>query len=124
MKHIIIAPEDGARLLAVYTTAGRARQSLHVTAMNFRLCPKLMGLEKTRRACFQSQLGKCDGACEGLETAASYNERFLAAFDRQRVVAHGKPEELNESTDPQVRQEIGLREHERLREGRAARGAY
>jgi DNA polymerase III subunit epsilon len=55
--------------------------------MRYRLCPKLLGLEKTKRACFQSQLGKCDGACEGDETAASYNERFDAAFERQRIAA-------------------------------------
>jgi len=80
-----IAPEDGVRLLAVYTTATRARQSLHAIAMRYRLCPKLLGLERTNRACFQSQLGKCDGACEGAEPPARYNERFAAAFERQRV---------------------------------------
>src|SRR5262249_24569873 len=51
----------------------------------YRLCPKLMGLEKTRRACFISQLGKCNGACEGREAPREYNERFAAAFERQRV---------------------------------------
>jgi DNA polymerase III subunit epsilon len=81
-----ITPEDGVRLLAVYTTLGRARQSLHTVAMRYRLCPKLMGLEKTKRACFQSQLGKCEGACEAREPVSVYNERFLQAFERQRVV--------------------------------------
>ena len=46
-----------------------------------------MGLEHTNRACFQSQLGKCDGACIGEETTQSYNERFATAFERQRVAA-------------------------------------
>jgi DNA polymerase III subunit epsilon len=82
-----ITPADGCRLLAVFTTQARARQSLYATAMRFRLCPKLMGLEKTQRACFQTQLGKCDGACEGGESVQSYNERFEAAFERQRVAA-------------------------------------
>jgi DNA polymerase-3 subunit epsilon len=59
--------------------------------MRYRLCPKLLGLEKTQRACFQSQLGKCDGACEGTEPPASYNERFRAAFERQRVAAWPYP---------------------------------
>jgi DNA polymerase-3 subunit epsilon len=83
----VIAPEDGVRLLAVYTTQGRARESLHAAAMRYRLCPKLLGLEKTKRACFQSQLGKCDGACSGQESAIGYNQRFAAAFERQRVAA-------------------------------------
>jgi DNA polymerase-3 subunit epsilon len=81
-----ISPEDGARLLAVYTTLGRARTSLHAVAARYRLCPKLLGLERTNRACFQSQLGKCERACEGAEPPAAYNERFEAAFERQRVV--------------------------------------
>jgi DNA polymerase III subunit epsilon len=80
-----IAPEDGVRLLALYTTLGKARLSLHALVARYRLCPKLMGLEKTSRACFASQLGKCDGACEGLEAPEAYNERFVAAFERQRV---------------------------------------
>ena len=82
-----ISPEDGVRLLAVYTTLGRARLSLHALASRFRLCPKLMGLERTGRACFATQLGKCAGACEGLEPTEAYNERFTVAFERQRVVA-------------------------------------
>jgi len=82
-----ISPDDGVRLLAVYTTLGRARTSLHAVAARFRLCPKLMGLERTNRACFATQLGKCEGACEGREAPAEYNERFAAAFERQRVAA-------------------------------------
>jgi len=81
-----ITPEDGERLLAVYSTPTRARQSLHAAAMRYRLCPKLLGLERTNRACFQSQLGKCDRACEGSEPPGAYNDRFAAAFERQRVV--------------------------------------
>jgi DNA polymerase-3 subunit epsilon len=82
-----IAPEEGLRLLAMYTTLGRARLSLHALVARFRLCPKLMGLEKTRRACFASQLGKCAGACDGREAPEDYNERFAAAFERQRVAS-------------------------------------
>lgn len=82
-----ILPQDTDRLLAVYTTLGRARQSLHTTASRYWLCPKLMGLERTNRACFARQLGKCKGACEGVEPPAEYNQRFSLAFERQRVVA-------------------------------------
>jgi DNA polymerase-3 subunit epsilon len=82
-----IEPEDACRLLATYTTATRARQGLHSLAMRYRLCPKLLGLEKTDRACFQSQLGKCDRACEGVEPTEEYNKRFDTAFERARVAA-------------------------------------
>jgi DNA polymerase-3 subunit epsilon len=82
-----ITPEDGSRLLSVYTTQGQAKRSLNALVAKYRLCPKLMGLEKTRRACFLAQLGKCDRACEGVMQAAEYNERFAYAFERLRVAA-------------------------------------
>ncbi|HUD11937.1 MAG TPA: exonuclease domain-containing protein [Candidatus Saccharimonadia bacterium] len=82
-----ILPEDGARLLTVYTTVGRAKLSLGALARRYRLCPKLIGLERTSGASFQSQLGWCLKACEGLEAPDAYNLRFDAAFERQRVAA-------------------------------------
>ena len=84
-----INPSQAEEIMAVYTTSTRARESLHTLARNFYLCPKLMGLEKSRGACFQVQLRKCRGACGGIETADEYNERFLSAFERQRL--HGWP---------------------------------
>jgi len=81
-----IDPAHAQKLLAVYATKGAARRSLQAVVQNFRLCPKLLGLEHTKRACFLAQLGKCDGACEGLESVESYNARFEEAFSRHRVV--------------------------------------
>ncbi len=78
---------DGLRLLGMYTTRSRAVASLRALASQYRLCAKLLGLERTKRECFLSQLGKCGGACFGRETAEEYNERFEAAFERQRVAA-------------------------------------
>lgn len=80
-----IEAEDGPNLLGVFTTVGAARRSLHTTARNFYLCPKLLGLEKARGACFQLQLKKCFGACSGTEPPKEYNSRFETAFERHRV---------------------------------------
>jgi DNA polymerase-3 subunit epsilon len=82
-----ILAEDVEHLLAVYSTPGRTKQSLEATCWDFRLCPKLMGLEQTSRRCFAAQLGKCMGACAGEEDVASYNGRFKMAFGRQRIAA-------------------------------------
>ena len=82
-----IGLEAASQLLAVYTTQGMAKRSLRSLTGTYRLCPKLLGLEHTARACFLTQLGKCDGACEGRESPAAYNSRFEAAFERGRVVA-------------------------------------
>jgi DNA polymerase-3 subunit epsilon len=86
-----VEPDRAQKLLAMYTTQGRARRSLQALVQTFRLCPKLLGLEKTRRACFLAQLGKCNRACEGRETATEYNERFAVAFERQRVAVWPYP---------------------------------
>lgn len=80
-----IAPEAANSILAVYSTKTRAKDSLHAICSRYRLCPKLMGLENTKRECFLSQLGKCTGACVGEESPDSYNARFEQAFSRQRV---------------------------------------
>ncbi len=80
-----IDPDEAQRLLAVYATRTRAKSSLVALSARFRLCPKLLGLEKTNRECFLAQLGKCDRACEGAEPAEAYNERFEFAFERQKV---------------------------------------
>lgn len=69
-----------AGVLAVYERRGKMRASLEAAAKDWNLCPKLMGLEKSDRACFWSQLGKCKGACSGKETPASYNARLELAF--------------------------------------------
>ena len=80
-----ISPEEAQELLALYTTQGRAKRSLQSMVEKYRLCPKLLGLEKTKRACFLTQLGKCDRACEGAQAPAEYNERFDYAFERMKI---------------------------------------
>lgn len=82
-----IDPVSAGLILAVYPSRGRAKDVLNDLAKTFDLCPKLLGLEKARSACFLYQLHKCRGACIGKEAAESYNLRLLAAFEHQRVHA-------------------------------------
>lgn len=94
-----IEPDTTGDVMAVYATAGAARQSLHTAARNFLLCPKLMGLEKGSGPCFQYQLHKCHGACTGIETPEDYNARLETAFTHQRLHAwpYSGPIMINES---------------------------
>lgn len=80
-----LEPEDISSTLAVYTRRGRAKDSLNDLQKLYELCPKLLGLEKSKGACFLSQLHKCRGACAGRETAEAYNHRVELAFERQRI---------------------------------------
>ena len=77
--------EDAPNILAVYPRRGAARDSLLLMAKTFDLCPKLLGLEKARGACFSYQLHKCRGACAGYETAENYNQRLWTAFANHRI---------------------------------------
>jgi DNA polymerase-3 subunit epsilon len=49
------------------------------------LCPKLLGLESGKGACFQYQLGRCLGACIGVENTVNYNTRFDEAFKKMKI---------------------------------------
>jgi DNA polymerase-3 subunit epsilon len=83
-----VSPEDIANtrdVLAVYDRRSKLRASLEAAAKDWDLCPKLLGLEKSSRACFWSQLGICKGACAGKEAPEAYNARLLVAFTNQRL---------------------------------------
>lgn len=79
------AANNNDDVLAVYDRRSKVRASLERALREWNLCPKLLGLEKTNRACFWSQLGKCRGACTGAEQPDSYNQRLLTAFSRQQL---------------------------------------
>ncbi len=80
-----IETADIGNTLAVYDRRSRAKTSLLELQKLYDLCPKLLGLEKFKGACFMSQLRRCRGACTGKESPESYNVRLALAFERQRL---------------------------------------
>lgn len=82
-----IEPESAAEIAAIYPRRSTARQSLEALIKTYDLCPQLMGVEKSKGACFMRQLHKCRGACIGEESAELYNQRVNLAFERQRIQA-------------------------------------
>lgn len=74
------------RILGVFRSRPQAKTVLHELARAHRLCPRLLGLERsTRGPCLASQLALCDGACAGREPAPAYNARLAAAFVERRI---------------------------------------
>ena len=67
-------------VVAEFRTKRQAEEEIHLLAKAFELCPKLLGIEKRKGACFSHQLKRCRGACIGLEEPESYNRRFREAF--------------------------------------------
>lgn len=82
-KHELIDPQAG--VISVFRSMTAARSKLRHLAKEHNLCEKLMGIEKTDRACFAHGLGKCGGACIGLESSEDYNKRFRKVFARRRI---------------------------------------
>jgi DNA polymerase-3 subunit epsilon len=69
----------------MYPSRMKAKNSLLETTRVFQLCPKLMGLETGKGACFSYSLGKCKGACINKETPELYNRRFEIAMEQSRL---------------------------------------
>lgn len=85
------AGTDLSTVYGLYRNRTMAKKKLDELTRTFDLCPKLMGLEKAKAACFSYSLGKCKGACIGKETPESYNRRFELALERSKVAAWEYP---------------------------------
>lgn len=83
-----IKDKSYSELKDMYFVAGRkstVKNTLKQKIKEHTLCNKLCGMEKTQKACFNSQIGKCLGACKGLEPPESYNERVELAFEKTKT---------------------------------------
>lgn len=72
-------------ILAVFRTKGQLKTRLVDIANEYKLCPKLLGVEKSKSSCFHYQLGTCLGACIGKEQPIRYNLRFITAFGKTKI---------------------------------------
>lgn len=81
---------SGARSVDTFGLFANKHQlvnSLQNLARDHALCLRAMGLDRGTGPCFQYQLGHCDGACAGEESAESHNIRLLDQLSRQRIAA-------------------------------------
>ncbi len=78
---------DSSPIMAIFKHHTQAKEYLAGIARTYRLCPKLLRLENSRKYCFSYHLGYCDGACMGEEDAARYNARVEEAFAARRFKA-------------------------------------
>ncbi len=103
-----ISPDDMGNILGVYTTKGKARSFIDELAKGFDLCPKLLGLEKSKRSCFSYQLKRCKGACVNQEPKEVYNARLAVAFEKSRLQQwpYDSPVVITERTDSDNNQAI------------------
>ncbi|MCG8393438.1 MAG: GIY-YIG nuclease family protein [Pseudomonadales bacterium] len=71
----------------LYRSPRQARLALEHWIKRYRLCPGICGLEGGNGPCFSFQLGRCQGACCGKESAASHNRRLKQALQEHQIQA-------------------------------------
>lgn len=76
---------DLSSIYGMYGTRTKAKTTVEEITRTFQLCPKLMGIEKTKTACFSYSLGRCKGACIGEESPELYNRRFEIALEHTKI---------------------------------------
>ena len=70
------------RLYGLFASPAAAKAALRDLAAAHRLCLAATGLEKPAgRGCSARQLRRCDGWCEGAESALQHNLRLLSALE-------------------------------------------
>jgi DNA polymerase III subunit epsilon len=80
-----IDPLEYKNTLGVFKNLVQAKEFLKQACDEYKLCPKLVGLEKSKGVCFNSQIGKCWGACSGKDDILNYNKRLAKAFLKRRL---------------------------------------
>ncbi|SDT92859.1 GIY-YIG nuclease family protein [Halopseudomonas salegens] len=67
-------------LYGLFRSRHQARERLREMAREHGLCLRVLGLEAGQGRCFAQQLNRCWGACCGLESLSSHQQRLQAAL--------------------------------------------
>lgn len=102
--HIEEGEWPSGEVMGVFKSKAKAMEFLKRRTRKFKLCEKIMGMQKTRKVCFDREIGRCNGACEGKEDPVRYNMRFDMAFADAKVKAwpFGGPIVIKEKSDHHV----------------------
>ncbi len=78
-----IAPANIGQLFGTFKSKRQATEVLRDIAEQHQLCPRVLGLESGKGACFAHQLKRCKGVCAGKETSELHYLRL-----KQAMAAH------------------------------------
>jgi DNA polymerase III subunit epsilon len=73
------------QIIGTFKSKRQLNDYLYSVAKEYRLCPKLLGLDKSIKYCFSFHLNQCSGACNNEEKNLKYNLRFDEAFYKSKV---------------------------------------
>lgn len=80
-----IDPHDTDKIIGIFKSRKQLREHLHELSKQFNLCPKIMGLDHSKKNCFYYHLKICLGACSQKEDSIAYNMRFTQAFFKYKM---------------------------------------
>lgn len=80
-----ISADMMGNLFGTFKTKRQAIEALRKIAENHQLCPRLLGLETGKGACFAHQLKRCKGACAGKEPKFMHHLRLQQALAAHRL---------------------------------------
>ncbi len=80
-------PTDLEFLYGIFRTKKGATELIHRLADEFKLCSKLLGMEKGQGVCFAHQVNKCTGVCVGKERHDLHHLRLRQALIRYKLKA-------------------------------------
>lgn len=93
----------GSRPLIRFSSKGEVWNFLWEKVRDYKLCPKLSGLQVAKGLCFDYQSGECHGACMGIESVRKYNKRVEKAIrsfreDGETVAIVGRGRSMEENS--------------------------
>lgn len=97
-----IGSSDGRKkAITTFSNYQSGKQFLFKAVENFKLCPKLVGLDTAKKSCFKYQVKECEGACIEQESATDYNLRVHEmivnnSYDNQDMVIIDKGRAIDE----------------------------
>lgn len=81
IKRIKLPLKEGyENILTIFPSIKQAKENIYEICKEKHICMQKLGLEKGKGACFYYQIGKCDGACAGCESAVKHNVKVIEAF--------------------------------------------
>ncbi len=76
---------DIDNIVGIFKSKRQLIDNLYGLAKQFNLCPKLLGLDNSKKSCFYYHLKLCFGACIKKEFYLKYNLRFNEAFHKYKI---------------------------------------
>ncbi|MCM2130813.1 GIY-YIG nuclease family protein [Larsenimonas rhizosphaerae] len=76
---------DESACYGLFKNRREGLETLKKTATEHRLCPETLGLEPAHGRCFAYQLGRCAGACQGIESREAHEDRARQAMAPWRL---------------------------------------